>query len=968
MRKFYPTFKMDFIFSGLQKMIYHLFSGPEFIKINSQKVQSFYVMIFLMLLSGTDFVKSQTTLSAGDILITSFDATKTVAEDKFSFVTLKDLQPLTIISFTDRGFFGGNSWQGANGSTEGSIIWSLDNETITAGTEIVIQGLTAKVNGVSKGSIISVPGSNPSGLSLSHPSGDQIIIFQGSLGVPSASGVTMVGGFHWNYCPNGYYSVYTTDAGWDNIGSGSSCSGTTNSSNMPPGLDSNSAFWIGFYKPTAPQTDIQNYTRGQFNGNGAPFSSPEALKAAILNRDNWVAVKSSDTTTQINVPTGITYYSSCTAPAITSQPSASTICAGANTTFTVAASNATGYQWQVNQGAGFTNISNNAQYSGTTTATLTITGATSALNGYSYRVVVSGGCTPAATSNNAILTVNTSPSVISQPISRTICVGSNATFSAVFSNATGYQWQVDQGAGYTNISNNTTYSGATSSTLTITGATAALNGYVYRLIASGACTPISVSNGAVLNVSTVNGTISNTNVSCNGGSNGTATVVASGGAGGYTYSWAPIGGTNATATGLPVGVYTVTITDSKGCTGIVSTTITQPTAITATTSQTNVSCNGGGNGTATVVASGGAGGYTYSWAPTGGTNATATGLAAGTYTVTITDANNCQTTKSFTITQPTAMSSTTSQTNIACNGGSTGVATVNVSGGTAPYTYSWSPTGGTAATATGLSAGTYTVTVTDNNGCTLTRTFTITQPTAITATTSQTNVSCNGGSNGTATVVASGGAGGYTYSWAPSGGTAATATGLSAGTYTVTVTDNNGCTLTRTFTITQPVTVSAPTGATSQSFNAGDNLSVLVVNGQNIKWYASASDAISHVNALSINTLLVNNTTYYATQTVNGCESTASLAVKVTDVTMGVNQVEKSNKIQLYPNPANDILQFSGEDKISKIIIFSLDGKKVMEKPMSEERKLNVRHLVEGNYIINIFTDKGVQTIKFIKN
>ncbi len=291
-----------------------------------------------------------------------------------------------------------------------------------------------------------------------------------------------------------------------------------------------------------------------------------------------------------------------------------------------------------------------------------------------------------------------------------------------------------------------------------------------------------------------------------------------------------------------------------------------------------------------------------------------------------------------------------------------------VTGGAGAYTYSWSPSGGTAATATGLVAGIYTVTITDANNCQTTKSFTITQPTALSVTTSQTNVSCNGSATGSASVTVTGGAGAYTYSWSPSGGTAATATGLSAGIYTVTITDANNCQTTKTFTITQPAAVSAPTGATSQTFNAGENLSVLVVNGQNIKWYASASNAANHINVLPVSTLLVTNTTYYATQTVNGCESTASLAVKVTDITLGVNQVEKRNKIQLYPNPVNDILQFSGEDKISKIVIFSLDGKKIMEKSMNEERKLNVRHLVEGNYIINIFTDKGVQTIKFIKH
>ncbi|MCP9747321.1 SprB repeat-containing protein, partial [Lacihabitans sp. CS3-21] len=138
--------------------------------------------------------------------------------------------------------------------------------------------------------------------------------------------------------------------------------------------------------------------------------------------------------------------------------------------------------------------------------------------------------------------------------------------------------------------------------------------------------------------------------------------------------------------------------------------------ITATTSQTNVSCNGGSNGTATVVASGGSGGFTYSWSPSGGTSATASGLSSGSYTCTITDAASISITKTFTITQPTAISTATgSLTNVSCNGGSNGSASVSPSGGTPSYTYSWSPSGGTSATATGLSAGAYTVTVSDAN-------------------------------------------------------------------------------------------------------------------------------------------------------------------------------------------------------------------------------------------------------------
>ncbi|MCP9764198.1 adhesin, partial [Lacihabitans soyangensis] len=216
--------------------------------------------------------------------------------------------------------------------------------------------------------------------------------------------------------------------------------------------------------------------------------------------------------------------------------------------------------------------------------------------------------------------------------------------------------------------------------------------------------------------------------------------------------------------------YTVTVTDANACQQTATVNITQPTALVASISaQTNVLCNGASTGSATVTASGGNPNYTYSWAPSGGTASTATGLAAGTYTVTVTDANACQQTATVNITQPTALvASISAQTNVLCNGASTGSATVTASGGNPNYTYSWSPSGGTAATASGLTAGTYTVTVTDANSCQKTATVIITQPTTLLASISaQTNVGCNGASTGTATVTASGGTPNYTYSWAP---------------------------------------------------------------------------------------------------------------------------------------------------------------------------------------------------------
>ncbi len=390
-------------------------------------------------------------------------------------------------------------------------------------------------------------------------------------------------------------------------------------------------------------------------------------------------------------------------------------------------------------------------------------------------------------------------------------------------------------------------------------------------------------------------TATQTNVSCNGGSNGSATVNVSGGIPGYTYLWAPSGGTAATATGLAAGTYTVTATDANGCTATQSFSITQPTALVANAAaQTNVSCNGGSIGSASVCATGGTVAYTYSWSPAGGTAATASGLAAGTYTVTVTDANLCQTTQSFTITEPTTLvANPAAQTNVSCNGGTNGSASVSVTGGTGAYTYSWSPAGGTAATASGLAAGTYTVTVTDANGCMATRSFTITQPTALVANAaSQTNVSCNGGSNGSATVNVSGGTAGYTYSWSPSGGTAATANGLAPGTYTATATDANGCTVTQSFTITQPSALSLTTTTLSgYDYNALYSQTITATGGTGVKSYAVTSGSLPSGFTLSSSGAITGTSTQVADSNFTVTVTDANSCTATYDFTLKLNQI-----------------------------------------------------------------------------
>jgi hypothetical protein len=284
-----------------------------------------------------------------------------------------------------------------------------------------------------------------------------------------------------------------------------------------------------------------------------------------------------------------------------------------------------------------------------------------------------------------------------------------------------------------------------------------------------------------------------TAVSCNGGNNGQATAAATGGTAPYNFSWNN-GANTATATGLVAGVYTANITDAASCSGVASVTITQPTALAATVNTAataNVSCFGGNNGTASVAVSGGTGAYAYTWS-NGGNAATISGLTAGVYTATVTDANLCASTLAITVTQPaTALGVTANSNDISCNGAANGTATASATGGTAPYSYSWS-NAANGASLNGLAAGTYTVTATDANGCVAsTAAVTVTEPSALNVGITATNPNAN--NVGDVNISVGGGTTPYAYLWS-NGATTQDITGVQPGNYTVTVTDGNGCT------------------------------------------------------------------------------------------------------------------------------------------------------------------------------
>ena len=281
-----------------------------------------------------------------------------------------------------------------------------------------------------------------------------------------------------------------------------------------------------------------------------------------------------------------------------------------------------------------------------------------------------------------------------------------------------------------------------------------------------------------------------TNVSCNGNSDGTATVNINGNIAPVTYSWSN-GGTTASISGLTAGTYTVTVTETATCTAVTSYDVTEPSALTVNCSSTDVTTNGGSDGTASVSASGGTSPYTYLWTD-GETTSSINNKTAATYSVTVTDNNGCTDACTTTIQEPGCnLSVSPSGTNVSCNGGSDGTASVSASGNIVPVTYLWS-NGGTTSSITGLTAGTYTVTVTETPTCTAVTNYDVTEPSALTVNCSSTDVTTNSGSDGTASVSASGGTSPYAYLW-NSGETTSGISNKVAATYSVTVTDNNGC-------------------------------------------------------------------------------------------------------------------------------------------------------------------------------
>lgn len=303
-----------------------------------------------------------------------------------------------------------------------------------------------------------------------------------------------------------------------------------------------------------------------------------------------------------------------------------------------------------------------------------------------------------------------------------------------------------------------------------------------------------------------------TDVLCNGTSTGAVSVSTFGGTPTYTYLWTNGGGTNEDLSTASAGVYTLTVTDANGCPNSITATIAEPTAIPITLAGTNTSCFGASTGSINATVTGGESPYSYAWSgPNGYTAATedVNSIAAGTYSLIVTDDNNCTSTQNVVITEPALVSIGFSESPVNCFGGNDGSLTASViTGGTAPFSFQWDAAANNqvTATATGLTEGNYLVSVTDANGCTYSDNANLTEPLVpLSITMDSTNITCASYNDGVGIVTASGGTAGYTYLWNdPIAQTSAQATNLSPGTYQVIVTDANGCAENGTIMITEP--------------------------------------------------------------------------------------------------------------------------------------------------------------------
>lgn len=389
---------------------------------------------------------------------------------------------------------------------------------------------------------------------------------------------------------------------------------------------------------------------------------------------------------------------------------------------------------------------------------------------------------------------------------------------------------------------------------------------------------------AVANVATaqIQMTFTVVQPSCNGFTNGSATVFAVGGSGAYTYLWST-SETTQTSFGIGAGLYSVTVTDAAQNTTSGSITVTEPGAVTAAITASGVNCQGN-SGTLTAAGFGGTPPYTYTWdGPNSSASESVDVTAPGNYFITITDANNCSGVASYTVAEPLSVSVTA--TDIPCSYYPEGGA-VNaiVLGGTTPYSYYWS-NGSTGQSLIEVGADTYSLTVTAANGCTASGSDVVDIPSPLEVEITWLTPACGGVNNGAATVQASGGTPPYTHSWTPGGFTGASQTGLAPGQYYVCTFDANQCQ--NDIWINIPATTGLDvslvvTSATCVGINNATATAIVspLGSGYQYQWNILPADSnVTQITGLAAGTVI----SVTVTDPVSGCSGTATGTVGAHD-------------------------------------------------------------------------------------
>ncbi len=563
---------------------------------------------------------------------------------------------------------------------------------------------------------------------------------------------------------------------------------------------------------------------------------------------------------------------------------------------------------------------------------------------FSVTVTAANGCT--ATTTATVNNIGGATASISNTVNVTCFNGNNGNLAVgVSGGTTPYTYAWSNGGNTASIGNLT----AGTYTVTVTDA--------------GGCIVTAV--GTITQPAQVVASVSNqTNVNCFGGNNGSATLIATGGNGSYTFNWG--GFVGASRTNLLAGTYNVSATDGNGCVAAtIQVVITQPNQLSASTTKVDPGCTSA-NGSATVGVTGGTTPYNYAWS-NGATAAQANNLVAGSYTVTVTDANGCTVTATATLVATSGPSVNVTSTPVSCGATSDGTATAAVSGGTPPYNYDWNDVNNQISqTATNLEAGNYSVTVTDAAGCAFTASVAVGQL-GPDVDVSQTNVTgCFGDNNGAISLNISGGVGPYNYSWSNSQSTQNIFT-LTAGSYTVTVTDNSGCATIRTIVITGPSEVEATIAVTPTLQGQSNGTATVTATGGTPPYtYAwSNSTTGSSTTGLGVGGHSV------AVTDANGCVLTFNFTITVGT---GVDNVDAIMGVNIYPNPTNGkfvVTVTNNQGNKTQVEIYNTLGQRLfVSEPMMNlvnEFEIDLNHLPANTYFVKIVSGNETAVRKVLR-